>query len=72
MAYRNALFTALAAPGFTLILLGLTVLLTILSIVLVIPLFFGIPGLIALLGTRAVFNRLEAFGLREPEQDDLF
>jgi hypothetical protein len=66
-ALRNGLFTALAAPGYTLVVVGLTVLTIALSVGFVFPLFFGAPCLIAVLGNRAVLERLEVFGVREQE-----
>ena len=68
-ALRNGLFTALAAPGYTLVVAGLTVLIIALSVGFVFPLLFGAPCLIAVLGNRAVLERLEAFGVREQEAE---
>jgi hypothetical protein len=35
---------------------------------LVMPLFLGAPGLVALLGTRAVMERIETFGVHERDE----
>lgn len=68
VALRNGILTTLAAPFFTIVLIVPVVLVLGLSIVFVIPLFLGLPGLIPFLGFRALYNRLEAFGLRKPEK----
>ncbi len=70
MALRNGLFTALASPGYTLVVAGLAALVVVLSLLLVIPLFLGGPCLIAALGTRAVRERLETYRVRERESDE--
>ncbi len=67
VALRNGLTTTLAAPGFSLLICGLGLILTIVSVLLVAPLLLGIPPLITFLGVRAVNDRLVAFGVREPE-----
>jgi uncharacterized membrane protein YesL len=67
LALRNALFTALAAPGYTLAVAGSAVLIAVLSVALVFPLVLGGPCLIAALGSRAVLERLEAYSVRERE-----
>lgn len=69
LALRNGLFTALASPGFTFVLMLFVLLLIGLSAGLIIPLFLGAPGLIATLGTRALFNRLVKFGLKKDDPD---
>jgi len=68
VALRNGILTTLAAPFFTIVLAIPVVLVAGLSLVFVIPLFLGLPGLIPFLGFRAMYNRLEAFGLRQPEK----
>jgi uncharacterized membrane protein YesL len=68
IALRNGLFTTLAAPFFSLLLLALVLLVAGLSTVFIIPIFLGLPGLIPMLGVRAMYNRLETFGLRQPEK----
>lgn len=68
LALRNGLLTVLASPGYTLVLVGVAALITVLSLLLVMPLFLGAPGLVALLGTRAVMERIETFGVRERDE----
>ncbi len=71
LALRNGLFTALAAPGYTLVVVGLAALVGALSVGTVAPLFLGGPCLIAVLGNRAVRERLETYRVRERETDEL-
>jgi uncharacterized membrane protein YesL len=68
IALRNGILTTLAAPFFTIVLAIPVVLVAGLSAVFVIPIFLGLPGIIPFLGFRAMYNRLEAFGLRKPEK----
>jgi hypothetical protein len=68
MAYRNGLFTFLAAPFFSFFLLLLSIIFAVLSAIFVLPIFLGIPMLIPIFGYRALYNRLETFGLREREK----
>ena len=70
LALRNGLFTALAAPGYTLMVAGLAALVGALSVGTVAPLFLGGPCLIAVLGNRAVLERLETYHVRERETDE--
>ena len=65
LALRNGLFTLLAAPGYTAVVVGLAALIVVLSVWLVAPLFLGAPCLIAVLGNRAVRERLETYRARE-------
>jgi uncharacterized membrane protein YesL len=67
LALRNGLFTALSAPGYTLVVAGLAAALAILSTLLVLPLLLGVPILVAALGTWAVRDRLETYGVRDRE-----
>ena len=67
IALRNGLYTALAAPGFTLVVAGVGALIVGLSVVLVFPLFLGVPCLVILLGNRAVIERLGTYQVREKE-----
>lgn len=67
-AIKNGFLTTMAAPFFSLILFVIIVLVVALSTLLVLPLFLGLPGLIPIMGVRAMYNRLEAFGLRNPEK----
>jgi uncharacterized membrane protein YesL len=67
IALRNGLFNALAAPGYTLVVFAFAVLVVGLSVGLVFPLFLGGPCLIAVVGNRAVIERLATYGVRERE-----
>lgn len=67
LALRNGLFTALAAPGYTLVVAVAAALVIGLSAGTVSLLFLGGPCLVALLGSRAVLERLESYGVRERE-----
>ena len=67
LAWRNGFLTALASPGFSLVILLVAGIILVPSILFVIPLFLGIPGLVAVLGSVAAKNRVEAFGLRQQE-----
>jgi uncharacterized membrane protein YesL len=68
LAVKNGLRTSLASPGYTLIVVLLTILVSGVSLILVFPLILGVPGLIAVLANRALLERLEAFGIREPDR----
>jgi len=68
IAFRNGFLTTLAAPFFTMVLAIPAAIVIGLSGVFVLPLFLGLPGIIPFLGFRALYNRLEAFGLRQPEK----
>jgi hypothetical protein len=70
LALRNGLFTALAAPGYTLVVVGVAVLVAGLSAGTIALLFLGGPCLIATLGSRAVVERLETYRVREREVRD--
>lgn len=69
LALRNGLYLALASPFYTLMLLVVVLLLIGLSLAFVIPIFLGSPALIAVLGTRALFDRLIALGLKKADVD---
>jgi uncharacterized membrane protein YesL len=68
-AWRNGIFTVLATPGYTLILWIFAVLITVLSVGTVIPLFLGVPGIIVVLGSQAVTERLITFQIIEEKAD---
>ena len=75
IALRNALFTVLAAPGYTLVVSLIAGVIVVLSIGLIAPLFLGIPCLLASMGNRAILDRLETYEVRQREgqnhtQDD--
>lgn len=65
LALRNGLFTALAAPGYSLVVAGAAVLVAGISIGTVALLFLGGPCLTAVLGSTAVLERLETYRVRE-------
>lgn len=67
MAWRNGFLTTLASPGFSLVMFLVVVIVLIPSVLFLIPLFLGIPGLVAVLGSVAVKDRVEVFRLRQQE-----
>jgi uncharacterized membrane protein YesL len=67
LALRNGLFTALAAPGYTLVVAAAAALVVVVSIGTVALLFLGGPCLVAAIGNRAVVERLETYRVRERE-----
>lgn len=66
VALRNGLFTALAAPGYTAVIIIVALVILLISAGLFALLFIGGLCLIAVLGNYAVLERMEAFGVREP------
>ncbi len=64
-AFRNALFTVLASPLYSVVLVCYTGLLLYAGSRLVFLFFLGLPCLIAVLGTCAVKERLATFGVRQ-------
>ena len=69
LAIRFGFFLALSTPLFTLGILVFAVILLALCTLLIIPTFFGIPVLLMILGTRALYDRLESFGLLKKVED---
>jgi hypothetical protein len=69
LALRNSLFMALAAPGYTFVLILAAIIVALASVLLIGPLLLGGPCLIAILGHCAVHERLIAYGKRPPEED---
>jgi hypothetical protein len=67
-ALRNAFFTSMASPFYSFLLLVVAVIVTGVCVALIIPTFFGLPAVIPLLGIQAMYNRLEAYGIRERER----
>jgi len=67
LALRNGLFTALAAPGYTLVIVAAAALIVAVSVFLIVPLFLGAPALLAVLGSHAVRERLATYRVRERE-----
>jgi uncharacterized membrane protein YesL len=70
IAQRNGLYTTLAAPGYTLVVASTAALVATLSILLVIPIVLGGPILFVALGSYAVIDRIETYGVREKEDGD--
>ena len=68
IAMKNGLLTSMAAPIFTFLMILLSAIIAALSFGFIIPLFLGLPAIIPMLGFRAMYNRLEKFGLRTPEK----
>lgn len=64
LSLRNGLFTLLAAPGYSLVLIGAAFFIGAVSLALVAPLVLGGPGLLALIAAHAVRERIETYGLR--------
>lgn len=62
VALRNAAFLTLAAPVYTLTLLAGAALAAIFSLATIAPLALFLTSFLALLGSRAVLDRLQAFG----------
>ena len=60
-AMRNTALTSLASPGFTLIIVLVSLLIMGVSVVFLFPLVLGTPTMVILLGSTAVRNRLETF-----------
>lgn len=61
-ALKNALFLTLANPVYAFMLLGTTVLAVMLSLATVLPLAIFVTSFVALLGSRAVVERLTTYG----------
>ncbi len=72
LALRNGLFVALAAPGYTLVVVGIATLLLTFSALLIFPFFMGLPSLLAAIGNRAVIERMATYGVheRQPTQKE--
>jgi uncharacterized membrane protein YesL len=68
MAWKNGLFTILASPVFSLLLWIVLAALLFLHL-LIAPIFLAGPGLVVLLASMAVEDRIQKFGLREREAD---
>jgi uncharacterized membrane protein YesL len=68
LALRNGLFTALAAPGYSLVVAGAAGLVSGLSITTVALLFLGGPCLVATLGSHVVLERMKTYRIQEQEE----
>ncbi len=64
IAWKNGLFTILASPIFNLVLWIVLAVLVFLHLA-VFPIFLAGPGLVVLLASMAVENRIQKFGIRE-------
>lgn len=62
VAWRNGLFTVMAAPGYTLVVAGLAAFIAVISLLLLFPIIVAGPCFIAALGSRSVQERLETYG----------
>jgi len=69
LALKNGLFLALGQPVFTFVLILFSAILIVLSVGLVIPIFLGVPALVAVLGTHGMRNRLQEFKLLAKDKD---
>lgn len=67
IAWRNAFLTILASPGYTLVLLFISLLLLVLGVTTAIPFVLGMLTYIPILGNQAVQDRLEAFGVQRDD-----
>jgi uncharacterized membrane protein YesL len=70
IAFRNGLFTMLAAPGYTFVIVGLGAIILVVSTGMIFPLILGVPPLIAVIGNQAVVERLITYRVRERENTD--
>lgn len=64
IAWKNGLFTILASPIFSLVLWVVIAVILFLH-VMIFPIFLAGPGLVVLLATIAVEDRIQKFGIRE-------
>ncbi len=69
LALRNGFYMSMASLPYTVGLMIFVVLVIAFSSALVIPAFLGFTMLIPVLATRALYDRLEVYGLREKEVD---
>ena len=69
IAWKNGLFTILASPIFSLTLWVMLAVLLV-SHLTIFPILFGGPGLVVLLASMAVEDRIQKFGLRKSENGD--
>jgi hypothetical protein len=67
-AWRNALFTALASPGYTLVLWIVIGILAAASALLVVPIILGAPALIAMISSVAVRERVATYKVMMKEK----
>lgn len=69
LSLKNGFFMAMATLFYTLGLSIIVVIIVAASVILIIPAFLGVPMLVAMLGTRALYDRFEAFGMRKKDPD---
>jgi hypothetical protein len=68
LAIRNGFFASMASPLFSLFVILFALFAVLFSAVLVLPVFFGVPALVPILAVRAMYNRLEVYGVRERDK----
>jgi uncharacterized membrane protein YesL len=66
-AWRNGLFTVLAYPIYTFVLILLTVLILVISILTIIPVLLGMPVLVVFIGSQAVTERVSNLNLSDQD-----
>jgi uncharacterized membrane protein YesL len=69
LALRNGFYMTLASLPYTVGLMIIVALIIALCVVLILPAFLGVSMLISVMGTHALYDRLEAFGLRKKDPD---
>ena len=65
MAWRNAYVILVLNPGYTAVVFGFTLIITVVSVIFMLPLFLGIIPLIGILGSQAVKDRVADFKDRQ-------
>jgi uncharacterized membrane protein YesL len=65
IAWRNAYVIAVLNPGYTAVIFGFALLVTVLSLIFMLPLFLGVVPLVAVLGAQAVKDRVEDYKDRQ-------
>ena len=69
IAWKNGLFTILASPIFSLVLWAVVTALLFFHLI-IFPIFLAGPGLVVLLASMAVENRIQKFGIRERDTNE--
>jgi len=60
-ALRNSVVVALTTPAYTLVIWLVYAVSVVLSVILLIPLFLGVQGLVAMIGCQAIHERVDTF-----------
>jgi len=68
LAWKNALYTVLASPAYTFVIFLFAAAVIVVSLVTILPLFFGIWMLLPTLANHAIKERLETFRLMMQEE----